>query len=68
MHDLRPAVTTTMRRNKEHSKVVSGILGHSKVALAMNVYDHLSTDDMRGPLERVAGELLRSVTKTAVAV
>lgn len=40
-HDFRHTVTTTMRRNKEHPKVGSGILGHSKVALAMNFYDHL---------------------------
>ena len=66
-HDFRHTVTTTMRRNGVHPKVISGILGHSSVALAMNTYDHLEVEDFRQPLEHVAGELLRNVTKFAPA-
>jgi excisionase family DNA binding protein len=64
-HDFRHTLTTTMRRNGVHPKVVSGILGHSKVALAMDVYDHADTEDFRQPLATVAEELLPSVTKNA---
>jgi hypothetical protein len=43
--------------------VISGILGHAKVALAMEVYDHAGVEDFREPLSSVAGELLRPVMK-----
>ncbi len=66
-HDFRHTVTTTMRRSGVHPKVISGILGHSGVALAMETYDHADAEDFRQPLEQVAGELLRNVTKLAPA-
>ena len=66
-HDFRHSLTTAMRRNGVHPKVISGILGHAKVALAMDVYDHANVDDFRQPLSFVAGELLRNVTKNAVS-
>ena len=66
-HDFRHTVTTTMRRSGVHPKVISGILGHSGVQLAMNTYDHTDVGDFRQPLEHVAGELLRNVTKLAPA-
>ena len=63
-HDFRHTLATSMRRGGVHPKVVSGILGHARVALAMNVYDHADVEDFRQPLAVVAEELLRSVTKT----
>jgi hypothetical protein len=56
-----------MRRNGVHPKVISGILGHAKVALTMDVYDHTNVDDFRQPLSFVADELLRNVTKNEAA-
>lgn len=53
-----------MRRKGVHPKVISGILGHAKVSLAMDVYDHADVEDFREPLTVVAGELLSSVTKS----
>jgi hypothetical protein len=50
-----------------HPKVISGILGHSGVALAMNTYDHLEAEDFRLPLQHVSGELLLNVTKSGEA-
>ena len=47
--------------------MISGILGHAKVALAMDVYDHANVEDFRQPLSFVAGELLRNVTKNAIS-
>jgi integrase len=64
-HDFRHTLTTTMRRNGVHPKVISGILGHAKVSLAMDTYDHTDVDDFRQPLAVVAGGLLSSVTKSA---
>jgi integrase len=66
-HDFRHSLTTTMRRNGVHPKVISGILGHAKVALAMDCYDHADASDFKNPLAVVAGSLLQSVTKTEVA-
>jgi integrase len=62
-HDFRHTLTTQMRRNGVHPKVISGILGHSKVDLAMNTYDHADVEDFRQPLAFVGEELLRNVTK-----
>jgi integrase len=66
-HDFRHTLTTQMRRNGVHPKVISGILGHSKVDLAMNTYDHADVEDFRQPLAFVGGELLRNVTKNAAS-
>jgi DNA-binding NarL/FixJ family response regulator len=44
-------------------KVISGILGHAKVALAMDCYDHADQNDFQQPLAFVAERLLQSVTK-----
>lgn len=35
-HDFRHTLTTNMRRNEVHLRVISGILGHAKVTLAMD--------------------------------
>jgi len=44
--------------------VISGILGHAKVSLAMDTYDHADVEDFRQPMAVVAGDLLSSVTKS----
>jgi hypothetical protein len=64
-HDFRHSLTTNMRRSAVHPKVISGILGHSAVTLAMNTYDHLEAEDFRLPPQHVSGELLLNVTKSA---
>jgi integrase len=66
-HDFRHTLTTNMRRSGVHPKVISGILGHSGVTLAMNTYDHLEAEDFRLPLQHVSGELLLNVTKSGEA-
>ena len=40
-HDFRHPLSTTLRRSGVHPKVMSDILGHKKVNLAMDVYDRL---------------------------
>ncbi len=65
-HDFRHSLTTQMRRNGTHAKVISGILGHATVDLALNVYDHADVEDFKQPLADIAG-LLRDVTKITAA-
>ena len=56
-HDFRHTLTTNLRRGGIHPKVISGLLGHSKVDLAMNVYDHLEAEELRAPLAQIASQL-----------
>jgi integrase len=62
-HDFRHTLDTTMRRDGVMPEVRAGVLGHSSVRLAMEVYDHPDTSDFEQPLSLVAGRLLQSVTK-----
>jgi integrase len=66
-HDFRHTLTTGLLRSGASPKVVSNILGHSDVQMTLNVYDHPDIDNFRAPLDGVANQLLRSVTKTASA-
>ena len=36
------------------------MLGHSRVALAMDTYDHLDAADLRGPLAELLGSVMKS--------
>lgn len=62
-HDFRHTLSTTMRRNGVHPKVISGTLGHTKVTFAPEVYDRTTVDDLQQPLAAIASQLLPSVTK-----
>ena len=44
-HDFRHTLSTKLRRSGVHPKVVSDILGHKKVNLAMDVYDRTDVGD-----------------------
>ena len=63
-HDFRHTLTTNLRRNNQHPKVISDILGHSKVNLAMDVYDRTDLQDVSAALATVS-ELLPTVAKPA---
>jgi integrase len=63
-HDFRHTLSTTLRRAGVHPKVVSGILGHKKVNLAMDVYDRTDVGDFETPLKAVANRLLPNVTQS----
>jgi len=45
-HDFRHTLTTKMRKDGRHPRVIADILGHSKVDLAMNTYDRSDTNDV----------------------
>ena len=66
-HDLRHTLSTTLRKAKVHPKVVSDILGHSKVNLATDVYDRTDVQDFEQPLASVAKNLLPIVTQSTSA-
>jgi integrase len=53
-HDFRHTLSTNLRRQKQYPKVVSDILGHSKVNLAMDVYDEADMQDIATALASVA--------------
>ena len=59
-HDFRHTLSTKLRRSGVHPKVVSDILGHKKVNLAMDVYDRTDVGDFVQPLAVVFNELLPS--------
>ena len=56
-HDFRHTLSRTLRRAGVHPVVIKDTLHHSKVDLAMNVYDKASAEDIRAGL-RVASEKL----------
>jgi len=66
-HDFRHTLSTELRRTGVHPKVVSDILGHSRVALAMDVYDRTDLSDLQPPLMAVSKQLLSSVIKSGLA-
>jgi integrase len=49
-HDFRHTLTTTKRKAGVHPRVIADVLGHSKVDLAMNVYDRSDADDIAAAL------------------
>jgi integrase len=58
-HDFRHSLTTELRRNGTHPKVISDLLGHKKVNLAMDVYARSNLQDFEQALRpTVAGSQL----------
>jgi len=57
-HDFRDCLTTELRRKGTHPKVVSDLLGHKKVNLAMDVYDRSSLQDFEKALGQFVGSQL----------
>ena len=65
-HDFRHTLATRSLK-KWPTKVVSEILWHSDVHTTPSVYQHVETEDFRAPLNELADELLRDVTKSSAA-
>src|ERR1700730_9321863 len=59
-HDFRHTLSRTLRRAGVHPVVIKDTLGHSKVDLAMNVYDKASTEDIRAGLRIASKKMLGS--------
>ncbi|MGB8582078.1 MAG: tyrosine-type recombinase/integrase [Candidatus Sulfotelmatobacter sp.] len=65
-HDFRHTLSTKMRKAGVHPKVISDLLGHSKVNLAMDVYDRTDAADFSGPLSSMSDELLSNASNSQV--
>jgi integrase len=63
-HDFRHSLTTELRRNGTHPKVISDLLGHKKVNLAMDVYDRSDLKDFEQALGSVGNQLLPTCDPT----
>jgi integrase len=61
-HDLRHRLTTKLLRSGVAPTATAKILGQSNTRM-LEIYDHPETDDFRTPLNEMADELLRNVTK-----
>jgi len=59
-HDFRHTLSRTLRRAGVHPVVIKDTLHHSKVDLAMNVYDKSSPEDIRAGLKVMSQKLLGS--------
>jgi integrase len=63
-HDFRHSLTTELRRNGTHPRVISDLLGHKKVNLAMDVYDRSNLKDFEQALGSVGNQLLPTCDPT----
>jgi integrase len=59
-HDFRHTLSRTLRRAGVHPVVIKDTLHHSKVDLAMNVYDKSTPEDIREGLKVASKKLLGS--------
>lgn len=57
-HDFRRSFCTFQRKKGTHPKVISALMGHSRVHLAMNVYDHCDLRDFEQALMPVGNQFL----------
>jgi integrase len=48
VHDLRHTAATLLIAQGQHPRVVMEILGHSQIAVTMNVYGHVLDENLRG--------------------
>ena len=59
-HDFRHYFTHQLRRRKTHPKVLSGMLGHSGVTLAMEDYDYNELVDFQGSMSEMLHDVMKS--------
>lgn len=64
LHDFRHTVSQALRRQGTHPKVVAAVLGHSKVNLSMDVYDHVDRSDLQPALDGLAVGLVPDGTRS----
>jgi integrase len=56
-HDLRHTASTLLVRQGVHPRVAMEILGHSQIAVTMNVYAHVVGESMRDAMLSIEGAL-----------
>ena len=68
-HDLRHTCATLLLRAKVNPKVVSELLGHSSVAITLDIYSHVlpdMQDDATAAMTAILGDKAPSDQKTTV--
>ncbi len=64
-HDLRHSYASYLVRLGVHPRVVMEAMGHSQIALTMNTYSHVTSEQQREAANKVDGLLRQArVTKT----
>ena len=59
VHDLRHTAASLALRNGIHPKVVQEMLGHSTIAITLDIYSHLMPTMQEGAADKM-GEFLRA--------
>lgn len=62
-HDLRHAYATLLIALENNPRVVMELMGHSTIAVTMNLYGHVSADTARIATQRL-GDALSAATVT----
>jgi integrase len=63
LHDLRHSHATAMLKNKVHPKVVQERLGHSTIAITMDIYSHVLEGMQEDAVETVDAALQAALIK-----
>jgi integrase len=66
-HDFRHFFSTQLRRDGTHPKLVSNLLGHANVHLALDVYYRVEVGELQAPVEKVSAQVLCDVMESAVS-
>ncbi len=53
MHDLRHTAATLLIAQGQHPRAVMEVLGHSQIAVTMNVYGHVMDSQLRDAADAV---------------
>ncbi len=67
LHDTRHTCATLLAAAGTHPRTIMAILGHSQIAVTMNVYTHVTTEDQRTAVGLVGGLLDRLPAAEEVA-
>jgi integrase len=59
LHDTRHTCATLLAAAGTHPRTIMAVLGHSQIAVTMNIYTHVTTEDQRAAVGPVGGLLDR---------
>jgi len=62
LHEIRHTYATLQLQNGVHPKIVSEVLGHSKIEITLDLYTHVSTSMQESAAELLATSLLDATT------
>lgn len=59
VHDMRHFFATELGKKGENIKAVQGMMGHSTVAMTLNIYSHISQDMLKVAAQKMEGVLTK---------